>query len=104
MRSIVLSLAREYIGVHAILGAFLFGAVIPHDSAVAREFTHKLEDLVTVLLLPAFFAFTGLRTHIGLLAGCKPAFGCRHSAIGQAESREPRAGSRNIFALFGSVD
>ncbi|HMF17202.1 MAG TPA: cation:proton antiporter [Gemmataceae bacterium] len=63
------ALATEYIGVHAILGAFLFGAVIPHDSAVAREFTHKLEDLVTVLLLPAFFAFTGLRTHIGLLAG-----------------------------------
>ena len=36
---------------------------------MACEFTYKLEDLVTVLLLPAFFAFTGLRTHIGLLAG-----------------------------------
>ena len=31
--------------------------------------TRKLEDLVTVLLLPAFFAFTGMRTRIGLVAG-----------------------------------
>jgi Kef-type K+ transport system membrane component KefB len=62
------ALATEFIGVHAIFGAFLLGAVIPHDSAVAREFTHKLEDLVTVLLLPAFFALTGLRTQFGLVS------------------------------------
>ena len=31
--------------------------------------THRLEDFVTVLLLPAFFAFTGMRTQIGLVAG-----------------------------------
>ena len=65
------ALATEFIGIHAIFGAFLLGAVIPHDSAVAREFTHKLEDLVTVLLLPAFFAYTGLRTQIGLVAGAE---------------------------------
>ncbi len=63
------AVATEYIGIHAIFGAFLLGAVIPHDSAVARFFTHKLEDLVTVLLLPAFFAFTGMRTEIGLVSG-----------------------------------
>lgn len=59
----------EAIGVHAIFGAFVLGAVIPHDSAVARVFTHKLEDIVSVLLLPAFFALTGMRTQIGLLTG-----------------------------------
>jgi Kef-type K+ transport system membrane component KefB len=63
------SLATEYIGVHAIFGAFLLGAMIPHDSAIARVFTRRLEDLVTVLLLPAFFAFTGMRTEIGLVSG-----------------------------------
>jgi Kef-type K+ transport system membrane component KefB len=57
------------IGIHAIFGAFLLGAIIPHDSAIARAFTRKLEDLVTVLLLPAFFALTGMRTQIGLVAG-----------------------------------
>ncbi len=61
------ALATEVIGIHAVFGAFLLGAVIPHDSRVAREFTRALKDVVTVLLLPAFFALTGLRTEIGLL-------------------------------------
>ena len=63
------SLATEVIGVHAIFGAFLFGAVIPHDSALARSLRQNLEHLVTILLLPAFFAFTGMRTEIGLVSG-----------------------------------
>jgi K+:H+ antiporter len=63
------ALATEAIGVHAIFGAFLFGAVIPHDSLIARELTHKLTDFITTLLLPAFFAFTGMRTEIALVDG-----------------------------------
>jgi K+:H+ antiporter len=59
----------EAIGIHAVFGAFLFGAVVPHDSRIAREFAVKLKDLVTVLLLPAFFAFTGMRTQINLMSG-----------------------------------
>src|SRR5262249_31886289 len=61
--------ATEVIGVHAIFGAFLLGAVIPHDSAIARAFISKLEGVVTGLLLPAFFAFTGMRTQISLVTG-----------------------------------
>lgn len=63
------ALATELIGIHALFGAFLFGAIIPHDGPVARALMQKMEDLVTVLLLPAFFAFTGLRTQIGLVSG-----------------------------------
>jgi K+:H+ antiporter len=62
-------LATEYIGIHAIFGAFLLGVIIPHDSAVARTFTRQLASVVTVLLLPAFFAFTGMRTRIDLVSG-----------------------------------
>lgn len=62
-------LATEMIGIHAIFGAFLLGAVFPHDSRVALDLCHKLEDLVTVLLLPAFFAFIGMKTRIGLISG-----------------------------------
>jgi Kef-type K+ transport system membrane component KefB len=62
-------LATEAIGIHAVFGAFLLGAVIPHDSAVARTFSRQLEPVVTTLLLPAFFAFTGMRTRIDLLTG-----------------------------------
>ena len=63
------SLAAEAIGIHALFGAFLLGAVIPHDSAVARALHEKLHDLVVILLLPAFFAYSGLRTQIGLVSG-----------------------------------
>jgi K+:H+ antiporter len=63
------SLLTDFIGIHAVFGAFALGAVIPHDSGLARELTDRLEDLVVVLLLPAFFAFTGMRTQIGLVSG-----------------------------------
>jgi K+:H+ antiporter len=62
------ALTTEAIGVHAVFGAFLLGALIPHDSRLARDIGRKLYDVVTVLLLPAFFAYTGLRTQIGLVS------------------------------------
>jgi Kef-type K+ transport system membrane component KefB len=61
------AVATERIGIHALFGAFLLGTIIPHDSALARDIREKCEDLVVVLLLPVFFAFTGMRTQIGLL-------------------------------------
>ena len=63
------AMTAEWIGIHAIFGAFLLGAIIPHDADVARDFQHKLEDIVKILLLPAFFAYTGMRTEIGLVSG-----------------------------------
>ncbi len=63
------ALATEFIGIHALFGAFLLGAIIPHNSPVAAEIRRRVEDLARVLLLPAFFAFTGLRTEIGLISG-----------------------------------
>jgi Kef-type K+ transport system membrane component KefB len=63
------ALATEYIGVHGIFGAFLFGAIIPSSSRLVAELRHRLDDLVAVLFLPAFFAFTGMRTEIGLVSG-----------------------------------
>ena len=63
------TLVTEAIGVHAIFGAFLFGAVFPHDNRLARTLTQSLDHLVAIVLLPAFFAFAGVRTEIGLLSG-----------------------------------
>src|SRR5688572_7970397 len=65
---LVAALTTEAIGVHAVFGAFMLGAVIPHDSTLARSLRESLENVVTILLLPAFFAFTGMRTEIGLLS------------------------------------
>ena len=61
------ALATEGIGIHALFGAFLLGAIIPHDSVLAYDIREKCEDLVIVLFLPVFFAFTGMRTQVGLL-------------------------------------
>jgi len=57
------------IGMHVIIGAFLVGAILPHDSRLARAFTQGFEHLVVILLLPAFFAFSGMKTQIGLVDG-----------------------------------
>jgi len=64
---LVSALLTERIGIHALFGAFLLGAVVPHDSQLARDIREKCEDLVVVLFLPVFFAFTGMRTQAGLL-------------------------------------
>jgi Kef-type K+ transport system membrane component KefB/nucleotide-binding universal stress UspA family protein len=61
------ALATDRIGIHAIFGAFLFGAVMPHHSTFISELTNKLEDFAVIFLLPLFFAFSGLRTEIGQL-------------------------------------
>jgi Kef-type K+ transport system membrane component KefB len=73
---LVSALCTEFIGIHAIFGAFLFGVLIPHDSTLALECERKLKDLVAVLFLPAFFAFTGMRTQIGLLQGGQEWLAC----------------------------
>jgi len=61
------ALATEVIGIHALFGAFLAGAVMPRHPAVRSYLRRRLETFGSVLLLPLFFAFTGLRTEIGLL-------------------------------------
>ncbi len=58
----------EQIGIHALFGAFLFGTIIPKEGGLAEALVEKLEDVTVVLLLPLFFAFSGLRTQIGLLS------------------------------------
>jgi len=59
----------EALGIHALFGAFLLGAILPHDGRLAESLRARLEDVVLVLFLPSFFAFTGMRTEIGLLEG-----------------------------------
>jgi Kef-type K+ transport system membrane component KefB len=63
------AMLTEAIGIHAIFGSFVLGAIVPSESRIAHDFSNKLHDPVTVLLLPAFFAYTGLRTDLGLVGG-----------------------------------
>lgn len=57
----------EWIGIHALFGAFLLGAITPRKGGYALAFAARLEDFVVVFLLPFFFAYSGLRTQINLL-------------------------------------
>ena len=59
------ALASEVIGIHALFGAFIAGAVLPRDKSLRHNLTERLEDVSVSLLLPVFFALTGLRTNIG---------------------------------------
>lgn len=64
---IVSAYATEVIGIHALFGAFMAGAIMPENTRFRDMFIEKMEDVALVLLLPLFFVFTGLRTQIGLL-------------------------------------
>lgn len=55
------------IGIHPIFGAFIAGLICPHDGGFAIKVTEKIEDLVSALLLPLYFALSGLSTNLSLL-------------------------------------
>jgi len=57
----------QRIGVHALFGAFVAGVVMPKDAKLTAEVTSRFEDLLFVVLLPLFFAATGIRTSIAQL-------------------------------------
>ncbi|KAF2476453.1 K(+)/H(+) antiporter 1 [Lindgomyces ingoldianus] len=55
------------IGVHPIFGAFMAGLICPHEGGFAIKVTEKIEDLISALFLPLYFALSGLNTNLGLL-------------------------------------
>jgi Kef-type K+ transport system membrane component KefB len=70
------ALASERLGIHLLFGAFLLGAVMPKEPRFVRYVLDRFETITATLLLPLFFAFTGLRTNIGLLKGPPMWFYC----------------------------
>jgi Kef-type K+ transport system membrane component KefB len=66
---LVASGITELIGIHALFGAFVFGAALPKGDGLSKLLAEKLESVSVVLLLPLFFAFSGLRTRLGLVSG-----------------------------------
>lgn len=73
---LVSGLVTEWLGIHALFGAFLAGVIMPKQHSFVHALTEKLEYVAVVLLLPLFFAFTGLRTSVGLLNGADMWFYC----------------------------
>lgn len=65
------ALATEIVGIHAIFGAFLAGAIMPEAGGFRHKLSLRIENFSSVLLLPLFFVFTGLRTQVGLLSDAR---------------------------------
>jgi Kef-type K+ transport system membrane component KefB len=63
------ALCTEYLGIHLLFGAFLMGAIMPKENHFVRYVLDRFETITVTMLLPLFFAFTGLRTNIGLVKG-----------------------------------
>ncbi|MFZ5895000.1 MAG: cation:proton antiporter [Myxococcota bacterium] len=59
----------EWLGIHALFGAFVMGAIVPRKGASIRRLQEKVTDVTVVFFLPTFFALTGLRTDLNLLNG-----------------------------------
>ena len=59
--------ATEWLGIHALFGAFFLGALVARDVGDKAFYTDRIEPLTLTIFLPLFFAFTGLRTNVFLL-------------------------------------
>jgi len=63
---LVSALATESLGIHFLFGAFLMGSIMPKAPDFVRHVVHKFESVTVIVLLPLFFAYSGLRTRIGI--------------------------------------
>jgi Kef-type K+ transport system membrane component KefB len=70
------ALCTERLGIHLLFGSFLMGAIMPKEPKFVRYVLDRFETITITLLLPLFFAFTGLRTNVGLLKGSAMWFYC----------------------------
>ncbi|KAK2991318.1 hypothetical protein RJ640_014462, partial [Escallonia rubra] len=61
----------DLIGIHSIFGAFVFGLTIPKGGDLAERLIERIEDFVSGLLLPLYFASSGLKTDVAKIRGGK---------------------------------
>ncbi|XP_058109764.1 cation/H(+) antiporter 20 [Magnolia sinica] len=73
----------DFIGIHSIFGAFVFGLAIPKEGEFAGRLIEKIEDFVSSLLLPLYFASSGLKTDVAKIHGAQ-AWGLLVLVIGSA--------------------
>ena len=66
---LVCAMLTEWMHLHAVFGAFLFGAGLPRDDRLLRSLVHRVEPIAMVVLMPLFFALAGLSTTGGAFSG-----------------------------------
>ena len=73
---LISALVSERLGLHLLFGAFLMGAIMPKEPRLVKYIVDRCETITVTLLIPLFFAFTGLRTNVGLVKGRDMWFYC----------------------------
>ncbi|KAK9291094.1 hypothetical protein L1049_009281 [Liquidambar formosana] len=68
---IVSGFMTDLIGIHSIFGAFVFGLTIPKGGEFAERLIERIEDFVSGLLLPLYFASSGLKTDVSKIHGAE---------------------------------
>ncbi len=63
------AVTTELIGIHALFGAFMLGAIMPRGTRFVASIAEKIEDFTVVFLLPVFFAYAGIQTYINFGEG-----------------------------------
>ncbi len=63
------SAATSALGLHAVFGAFLIGAILPRDNRLLASLIERIESVAVIVLMPVFFALAGLNTSIDAFAG-----------------------------------
>lgn len=66
---LVTALLTEWLHLHAVFGAFLFGACLPRDDRLLRSLSERIEPISIVVLMPLFFALAGLGTTANAFSG-----------------------------------
>jgi Kef-type K+ transport system membrane component KefB len=66
---LVCAMATEWLQLHAVFGAFLFGACLPRDDRLLSSLTQRIEPISIVVLMPLFFALAGLGTTTNAFSG-----------------------------------
>jgi Kef-type K+ transport system membrane component KefB len=62
-------MVTQLIGIDVIFGAFLFGALLPRDPGFLSQLRLRCGEFASLVLLPVFFALSGLNTDLRLLLG-----------------------------------
>ena len=93
--------STEALGLHLLFGAFVAGAVMPKDVRFVAYLTEKVETVTVLFLLPLFFAFTGLRTRVGLVQGGEMWFYC---ILIIAVAVIGKVGGTSVAARIGGFD
>lgn len=57
----------DLVDLHQVFGGFIFGVLLPRDNLLIKEINRRMSDLITSLLLPAYFFETGINANLNFI-------------------------------------